>query len=117
MSQKLGRSRGGLTSKLHLLCEGRCRPLGMALSAGQVHDSDEAVIASVLDAVRVPRKGRGRPKKRPRCVVADRGYSYKKCRSLLRGRGIACMVPERRDQQARRRKKGKAGGRFFGLPL
>ena len=89
----------------------------MALSAGQVHDSDEAVIASVLDAVRVPRKGCGRPRKRPRCVVADRGYSYKKCRSLLRGRGIACMVPERRDQQARRRKKGKAGGRFFGLPL
>ena len=33
------------------------------------------------------------------------------CRRLLRERGIACMVPERRDQQARRRKKGKTGGR------
>ncbi len=73
-----------------------------------MHDNDEAVIASVLDAVRVPRLGRGRPKKRPRCVVADRGYSYKKCRCLLRGR---CLVPERRDQQARRRKKGRSGGR------
>lgn len=84
----------------------------MALSAGQVHDSDERVIAAVLDAVRVPRPGgRGRPRKRPSRVIADKGYSYGKCRRLFRGRGIACLVPERRDQRERRAGKGRSGGR------
>jgi transposase len=102
----------GLTSKLHLLCDGRCRPLGLALSAGQVHDSDTGVIAAVLDSVRVARPGgRGRPRKRPGRVIADKGYSYGKCRRLFRDRGVACTVPERRDQRERRSGKGRAGGR------
>ena len=84
----------------------------MALSGGQVHDSDESVIASVLEGVRVPRLGgKGRPRKRPGRVLGDKGYSYKKCRRLLRQRGIACMIPERRDQREQRKKKGRAGGR------
>jgi hypothetical protein len=91
---------------------GRCRPLSLALSAGQVHDSDEATIGAVLDGVRVPRPGgKGRPRKRPERVLGDKGYSYKKCRRLLRQRGIACMIPERKDQREQRTKKGKAGGR------
>jgi transposase len=111
-AQKLGRSRGGLSSKLHLLCEGRCRPLSLALSAGQVHDSDEATIGAVLDGVRVPRPGgKGRPRKRPERVLGDKGYNYKKCRRLLRQRGIASMIPERKDQREQRKNKGKAGGR------
>ena len=84
----------------------------MALCGGQVHDSDESVIASVLEGVRVPRLGgKGRPRKRAGRVLGDKGYSYKKCRRLLRQRGIACMLPERRDQGEQRKKKGKAGGR------
>ena len=83
----------------------------MALSAGQVHDSDESVIALVLEGVRVPRLGgKGRPRKRPRCVLGDKGYSYRKCRVLLRQHGIACMIPERKDQREQRTKKGRAGG-------
>ncbi len=108
----MGRSRGGLSSKLHLLCQGRCRPLSLALSAGQIHDSDEATIGAVLDGVRVPRPGgKGRSRKRPARVLGDKGYSYKKCRRLLRQRGIACMIPERKDQREQRKKKGKVGGR------
>ena len=79
-----------------------------------MHDSTAAVIASVLDAVRVPRPGgRGRPKKRPRRVIGDKGYSYKykKCRRLLHRRGIAALIPERRDQRPNRSKKGRSGGR------
>jgi transposase len=84
----------------------------LALSAGQVHDSDEATIGAVLDGVRVPRPGgTGRPRKRPGRVLGDKGYSYKKCRLLLRQRGIACLIPERKDQREQRAKKGKAGGR------
>jgi hypothetical protein len=46
--------------------------------------------------------GRGRPRKRPDHLVADKGYSYPRCRRLLRRRGIAHTIPERSDQHARR---------------
>src|SRR5262249_22240010 len=46
--------------------------------------------------------GRGRPRTRPDRVIADKGYSYPRCRRLLRVRQIPHTIPERRDQRARR---------------
>jgi transposase len=107
--QALGRSRGGLTTKLHLACDGRGRPLGMLVTGGQRHESTQ--LGPLLDAIRVPRSGPGRPRKRPAHLVADRGYSYRSCRRLLRQRGIAHTIPERSDQQAARVRRGARGGR------
>jgi transposase len=74
------------------------------LTAGQVHDSTQ--LAPVLDAIAVPRPhGRGRPRKRPDHLLADKGYSYAKCRRLLRRRGIPHTIPERKDQAERRRRR------------
>ena len=99
--EALGRSRGGLTTKLHLSCDGKGRPLSVILTAGQVHESTR--FAAVLEAIRVPRPGgRGRPRTRPARVIADKGYSYARCRQVLRRRGIKHTIPERRDQQRRR---------------
>ncbi len=79
------------------------------LTAGQVHDSTQ--LEPVLDAIRVPRRGRGRPRKRPARLLADKGYSYRKCRQALKRRKIRHSIPERRDQRAQRRAKGRRGGR------
>jgi hypothetical protein len=38
----LGRSRGGFTTKLHLVADGDGLPLAVALSAGQAHESMHA---------------------------------------------------------------------------
>ena len=35
----IGRSRGGLTTKLHLVCDGRGRPLSMMITAGNINDT------------------------------------------------------------------------------
>jgi transposase len=106
----LGRSRGGLTAKVHLATDGRGRPLGMLVTAGQRHESTQ--LAPLLDTIRVPRPGGlGRPRKRPAHLTADRGYSYTTCRRLLRRRGIAHTIPERSDQQAARVRRGGRGGR------
>lgn len=109
-NEALGRSRGGLTTKVHLACDGRGRPLSVVLTPGQCHDSTQ--LASVLDAIRVPRPaGRGRPRKRPDQLIADKGYSYPTCRRLLRRRGIPHTIPERRDQRERRaRRRGRPLG-------
>ena len=80
----------------------------MVLTAGQVHESTQ--LEPVLDAIRVPRR-RGRPRKRPGRLVADKGYSYRKCRRALRRRGIRHVIPERRDQRAQRAAAGVRGGR------
>ena len=96
----MGRSRGELTTKLHLACDGKGRPLSIVLTGGQRHESTQ--LEAVLDGIRVPRRGRGRPRERPEHLIADRGYSYRRCRRLLRARGIPHTIPERRDQQERR---------------
>jgi transposase len=71
------------------------------ITPGQRHDSTQ--LAAVLDGIRVPRPaGRGRPRTRPERVIADKGYSYPRCRQWLRARQIAHTIPERRDQRARR---------------
>ena len=105
----LGRSRGGLTTKLHLTADGQARPLCLVLSEGQV--SDSKLLEATLDAIRVPRVGKGRPRKRPGKVRLDKGYSYARCRETLRRRKLRVIIPERRDQREQRVKKGSRGGR------
>ena len=74
------------------------------LTAGQRHDSTQ--LEAVLDAIRVPRPGgRGRPRQRPDRLIGDKGYSYERCRRVLRRRGIPHVIPERDDQRARRAAK------------
>jgi transposase len=81
----------------------------MLVTAGQRHESTQ--LGPLLDAIRVPRSGLGRPRKRPTHLVADRGYSYPTCRRLLRQRQIAHTIPERSDQQQARVRRGARGGR------
>ena len=107
--EAIGDSRGGPTTKIHLVADRLARPLGFVLSVGQRNDCQ--CLAEALDAVSVKRVGRGRPRKRPDDVYLDKGYSYPKCRRLLRRRGLRHVIPEREDQEKQRRKKGSDGGR------
>lgn len=79
------------------------------VTAGQCNDA--AWLERVLDEVRVPRLGKGRPRKRPSRLRLDRAYSYKKQRQVLRRRGIGCISPEREDAKKHRLAKGSKGGR------
>lgn len=90
-----------MTTKLHLACDGKGRPLSVVLTPGQRHDSTQ--LEPVLDGIRVPRPGgRGRPRKRPDHLIGDKGYSYDRCRQVLRRRGIRHTIPQRTDQRAHR---------------
>ena len=106
--EALGRSRGGLSAKIHLAVDGRGRPLAVLISGGQA--GDNPFLLPVLDAIAVGGTG-GRPRKRPDLLLADKGYAHDSTRAALRRRGIAHVIPERRDQIARRAAKGARGGR------
>jgi transposase len=65
----------------------------------------------VLEGIRVPRLGRGRPRTRPDRVLADKAYSARANRAYLRRRRIGCTIPDKDDQAAHRRARGSKGGR------
>ena len=101
LDEGLAHSRGGLTTKFHLACGGRGRPLSIVITPG--HRRDSTQLEPILDGIRVPRAdGRGRPRTRPDRLIADKGYSYPRRRRLLRERQIKHTIPERRDQRAQR---------------
>ncbi len=53
----------------------------------------------------------GRPRTRPDAVAGDKAYSSRKNRAHLRNRNIKAVIPEKKDQAANRKKKGRRGGR------
>ncbi|MDT3440361.1 transposase [Pseudofrankia sp. BMG5.37] len=96
-----------MTTKLHLACENGQKPLALLVTAGQRGDSPQ--FTAVLERIRVPRSGRGRPRTCPDRVLADKAYSSKKNRTYLRRRGIRATIPEKKDQAANRKKLGSRG--------
>ncbi len=105
----LGRSRGGFSCKLHLICDGRGLPLSIGLTSGNVNDT--TMLGPALVDIHVPRRGPGRPRTRPDRLLGDKGYSSAANRAMLTRRRIAVTIPERIDQLANRRRRGRAGGR------
>ncbi|WP_344895986.1 IS5 family transposase [Streptosporangium longisporum] len=105
----LGRSRGGLSTKLHLACEQGQKLLSLVLTAGQRGDAPQ--FEAVMAAIKVPRVGPGRPRTRPDRVRADKAYSSQAIRSHLRRRGIRATIPEPADRVQGRLRRGSRGGR------
>ncbi len=108
----LGRSRGGFTTKIHLAADGRCRPLSFLLTPGQAGDSPQ--LPAVLQRIRVPRIGVGRPRTRPASLAAGKACSSRASRAYLRSRKIRHTIPEPADQKDNRRRRGPLGGRPTG---
>jgi transposase len=85
--------------------EGGGRPLVIVVTAGQRHEAPLLPVLLEGGAVKRSgpdgRPGRGRPRRRPARLVADKGYSYPSIRAELRRRGIAAVIPTRSDQRRR----------------
>ena len=107
--EALGRSRGGLSTKVHLVADRRCRPIARMLTPGQHGDCPQFI--PLMDSIRIARRGKGRPRTRPGRAMADKAYSSAASRAWLRRHGIKAVIPVKDDQQAHRRNRGSAGGR------
>ena len=105
----IGRSRGGLSTKVHQLCDGQGRPLVILVGPGQ--GGDNPMLEPLLDQLVVRRPGPGRPRTRPTALLGDKAYSAKATRAMLRRRGIKTVIPEKGDQARNRLMRGRAGGR------
>jgi len=91
-----GRSRGGWGSKFHLVTDGRGLPPAVEVTLGQRHESTQ--VEAVMDTIAIPQPV-GRPRKRPKRLAGDKGYSYSTIRRWLRAHGITVVIPRKSNQR------------------
>jgi transposase len=85
-SQSMGRSRGGLTSKIHAVVDTNGLPVRLGLTAGEAHDNRLAL--SLLSRLRSGSM-----------LLADRGYDADWIRALTTERGAWANVPPRSNRR------------------
>lgn len=98
----LGRSRGGFSTKIHLLCDGHGLPLHFHLTPGQTHDSIvldellEAADATLLDEA-------GQRIAWPVALGGDKGYRADWIDQYLLRLGITPVIPSRENEDRSKR--------------
>ncbi len=82
----IGRTKGGLNSKLHAVCDSRGRPVRLLLTAGQISDYEGArTLLPDLPAARF--------------LLADKGYDANWFRDGLIGKGICPCIPPKKNRK------------------
>ena len=83
--QHMGRSRGGLTSKVHVVVDANGLPVRLGLTPGEAHDNR---LCSVLLAGLRPQT----------IVLADRGYDADWIRQFVREQGAWANIPPKKNR-------------------
>jgi putative transposase len=107
--QAIGRSRGGLSTKVHAIVDGKGRPLVLLVvlvAPGQ--GGDAPMFTHLMDKLKIIRARR--PQTRPDRVRGDKAYSSRAIRTHLRHRGIVAVIPQPSDQIGHRKRRGFTGG-------
>ncbi|MEH6758901.1 MAG: IS5 family transposase [Parasphingorhabdus sp.] len=86
LPRRIGRTKGGLNSKLHAVCDGEGRPIIMLLTEGQMSDHKGAAL--LLSSLPQARE-----------LLGDKGYDSDWFRSALAERGITACIPPRSNRK------------------
>ena len=84
VAQALGRSRGGLSTKIHAAVDALGNPLRLILSAGQVADIEQA--SSFIEGIKAA------------AVIADKGYDFDALLQTIRATGALAVIPPRSNR-------------------
>jgi transposase len=85
----VGRSRGGLTTKIHALVDQKGRPLRLLITPGQTHDAQGAAV--LLSGLA-----------RKSIVIADKAYDADWIRAHIRAQGAKANIPNTASRTRRR---------------
>ena len=91
--QALGRSRGGYSTKLHIMTDGRGLPLSVTATPGQDHEAPEFENLMHASQVNTFRKA-----SRPDALAGDKGYSSRKIRDHIGKLGVDDVIPTRSNE-------------------
>lgn len=87
----IGRSRGGLSTKIHATCDALGNPTGFHLTPGQAHDL-EGADALLADAARDAE-----------AIIADKAYdAQERVIAPLAARNVQIVIPSTRNRKERR---------------
>jgi transposase len=70
------------------------------------------LLEPTIEKIAVPRHGRGRPRKNPVRIIADRGYDCDPLRERLAKRGIDLICPYRRNNKKKKHQDGRKMRRY-----
>src|SRR5271168_3078862 len=85
--QLMGRSRGGLTSKIHAVVDSKGLPVRLGLTTGEAHDN--RLVPTLLAGL-----------KSGAMLLADRGYDADWIRALAQQYGAWANIPPKRNRKA-----------------
>ncbi|WP_408744018.1 IS5 family transposase [Acetobacter orientalis] len=85
----IGRTKGGLNSKLHAVCDDQGRPVRLHLTAGQVSDfkGADVLLADLPDETEE--------------VIGDRGYDSNQIKLSLADRNITVRIPPKKNRKSK----------------
>ncbi len=87
--QAIGRSRGGLTTKIHMIVDALGNPVAMSLTPGQQSDLGEA--EPLLEKVE------------PEAFLADKAYDADALIQALQHRSITPVIPSKANRRVQRK--------------
>jgi hypothetical protein len=79
-----------------VVVDGQGVPLGGTLASAS--PAEVKLIEATLEQVKVPRRGRGRPRKRMKRLIADKAYDSDPLRKRLKALKIDLICPHRRNR-------------------
>ncbi len=86
--QAIGRSRGGLTTKIHVIVDALGNPLALSLTGGNAHDITQAEpLAAQVE---------------PKALLGDKGYDADSFINSLEVRAIRAVIPPKSNRKIKR---------------
>jgi transposase len=105
----VGKTKRGKGTKWMVLVDGGGLPLGVRLESAS--PGEVTLAEATLAEVKVPRS-QGRPRQKPKRVIADRAYDSDPLRERLAKRGIDLIVPYRNNNKLRKYEDGRKLRRY-----
>jgi transposase len=88
-----------------VVVDGQGIPLGSFLASAS--PAEVTLVDQTLEQIKVPRNGPGRPKSRPKRLIADKGYDSDPLRDKLKKRGIELICPHRENRKRPKTQDGR----------
>jgi len=93
-----------------VVVDGQGVPLGGTLASAS--PAEVKLIEATLEQVKVPRRGRGRPRKRMKRLIADKAYDSDPLRKRLKALKIDLICPHRRNRTKAKLQDGRKLRRY-----
>ncbi len=106
----VGKTKRGKGTKCVVLVDGQGIPLGSHTDSAS--PAEITLLDNVIGEIRVPKRGPGRPRTRPKRVIGDEAYGSDPARKRLRKRGINLLVHHRENHRNVNRQDDRLWDRY-----